>query len=163
MEAIEPVARNLRCLHINWFEVDYDGEPETHVILPSLQEFVLIDDNPEDDHSQTLQLFQHFSMPSLAKLSLSVHVLMCRTDEFFPWLRSLKNPKLKNVNVVVIEDEHCAQIGVIISDIFHEGTTPDGLAVEITMEDEWKDEWEDEVDFNTEDDTQDEEADCGDS
>jgi predicted Rossmann-fold nucleotide-binding protein len=61
---------------------------------------------------------------------------MCRAEEFFPWLKSLKNPKLKNVNMVVTQARHHAQMGDKIRRLFVEGTGSEDLAVNITMEDD---------------------------
>jgi hypothetical protein len=136
MKAIEPFALNLRCLHIDWFNVDCSEETGNCITLPSLQEFILIDKDPEDDPVRILELFQRVSMPALVRLSLKVHISMCRAHKFLPWLRSLKNPELKNVDVVVTRAKNHAQTGTKIRKIFVEGAGPEDLVVDVTMEDD---------------------------
>jgi hypothetical protein len=77
-------------------------------------------------------------MPALAKLSLKFHISLCSAEEFLPWLRMLKNRKLKNVNVVitgaVTGAENREQIGASIREIFVEETRKDDFAIEITVD-----------------------------
>jgi hypothetical protein len=159
MKAFEPVSLTLRCLRIDFFDVDCYGAPGAHLTLRSLKEFALIDDSPENHPERILQLFQRISMPVLANLSLNVHVSMCRTVEFLPWLRSLKNPELKSVFVVVAEAKHHAQFGDIIREVFIEEAKPEDQTVEITMESDSEDESEDELEDESEDELEDESED----
>jgi hypothetical protein len=108
-------------------------------------------------------------MPVLATLSLNIHISICCTGEFLPWLSSLKNPELKSVDVVVAEAKHHAQFGNIIREVFIKEARLKDRAVEVTMESDSKDESEDEPEYfyvddleevYFEDDTEDGDSDC---
>jgi hypothetical protein len=133
MRAIEPIALTLRRLRMSWFIVHSVETPKECLTLPLLQEFTFFSNEWIDKPSRVLQLFQCISMPALAKLSLNLDISLCSAEEFLPWLRMLKNPELRNVEVVITEAEEHEWIDASIREIFPEGTRQDALAVAITV------------------------------
>jgi hypothetical protein len=131
MKVFESVALTLRCLYIEWTNVACYGESGAHITLQSLKEFTLIDNKPKNDPARILRLFQRISMPVLANLSLNVHISIRRTDEFLPWLSSLKNTELKSVDLVVAEAKYHAQFGDIIREMFIEEARLEDRAVKL--------------------------------